>query len=204
MIRMPRLPFFFRWIYPKALWSVPPKAQPTVYLTFDDGPHPSITPFVLQELKRVGAQAHFFLIGSHIAKHPEVVQQILKDGHQIGNHTFHHKKGWQTSKKNYLNDLAHCQTLYPFKSFRPPYGKFTWPQYKAISNTHQIILWSLLSYDFDVRLTAEDCYELLINHLKDGDIIVFHDSEKAFPRLHTLLHRFLDEMKKRGFEFGKI
>lgn len=183
---------------------MPLSAEPTLYLSFDDGPHPQVTPFVLNELDRVGAKAIFFVIGDCVQKHPEVFKEMLRRGHQVGNHTFHHIKGWKSTTREYVEDTRLCQQLYPFSYFRPPYGKLSWSQYLSLSKTHRIVMWSLLSYDFDTALHGEDCFLILKNNLRDGDIIVFHDSEKAFPRLKEALPKFLDHAVEQGFRFGVI
>src|SRR5215217_680597 len=151
-------PFLLKWYYPSLTWNKTRKEK-VIYLTFDDGPIPDVTPFVLKTLKDFNAKATFFCIGDNIRKHPEIFRQLKKEGHQIGNHTFNHLKGWKTADDMYLDNFEKCQ---------------------AQTN---IIMWDVLSGDFDIKLSPEKCYENVINNTRNGSIIVFHDSLKAFDRL---------------------
>ena len=179
-----------------------------VYLTFDDGPIPVITPWVLEQLKIYNAKATFFCIGDNIRKHPDVFKQIINQKHRIGNHTFNHLKGWKYNTKTYLENILLAQELIPNqgkKLFRPPYGKITLEQSKRLRNlNYTIIMWDVLSADFDKSLTAEDCIKNVLKKVTNGSIVVFHDSQKSFPRLKETLPKVLNELQKRGYIFKKI
>lgn len=177
--------------------------EPCVYLTFDDGPHPEITPFVLEQLSRVGAKASFFCIGSRVAAHPLVYQQIIEQGHRVGNHTQEHLNAWHTNLKDYLKDVAVAAEFIDSNLFRPPYGKLPWQIAKqiptVIKSPAQIVMWDILSGDFDHRLTAAACLENCRRYLRPGSIIVLHDSEKAWDRLKILLPELLSLITSTGY-----
>lgn len=203
-----RTPPWLRWIYPDLLWYIPTD-QKKVYLTFDDGPVPGPTEFVLGELERVGATATFFCVGDNIAKHPEVFTKATKAGHRQGNHTYHHLDGWRTSRDKYLDNVKACEGLMPVTSgirplFRPPYGKLTRGQRKSLSTDYQIVMWDVLTADFDERLDKEACLRQSLRTTRPGSIVVFHDSFKAEKNLTHVLPRYLDHLKASGFSFESI
>ena len=184
-----------------------------IHLTFDDGPTPEITNFVLSELKKHQAKATFFCIGKNIEEHPEIFKQVLSDGHSIGNHTHNHLNGWRTSTKNYIKNITNTEnTFQQFnlstlqqKLFRPPYGKIKFSQTKELQKLgYKIIFWDVLSADFDQRITKEKCLENVLKNTKNGSIIVFHDSIKASEKLQYVLPKVLDFFSKKGYEFKKI
>ena len=198
-----RPPFFYCWLFQKAVWEIP-NNEKKVFLTFDDGPVPDVTPFVLNVLNKYNIKATFFCIGENIEKHPDIYQQIISEGHQIGNHTFNHLKGWKTNTEEYYNNIEKCEKLMPqneCKLFRPPYGKMTYGQYKQIMQKgYQPVMWSLLSGDFDTKISGEQCANNVIKRVKSGDIIVFHDSVKAYPRLKTALPKILEFLNQQGYQ----
>ena len=199
-----RIPYPFKWLFPKsAVWNFAFN-KPDIYLTFDDGPNPSTTPFILDLLKKKDVKATFFCIGQNIENHPALYQRILDEGHATGNHTYSHLSGWKTSFENYISDFRKCETLCKSKLFRPPYGRMTKAQATEISKTHQIIMWSVLTGDFDVKRTPEKCLAVAKAQTKNGSVIIFHDSEKAKPRMEYALPRFIDFALEKGFCFEKI
>lgn len=196
-------PFLLKWYYPSLIWNKTRKEK-VIYITFDDGPIPDVTPFVLKTLKDFNAKATFFCIGDNIIKHHDVFEQIKKEGHRIGNHTFNHLKGWKTEDQVYLENFKKCQELTGTNLFRPPYGRIKKSQISGIRSVNpemKIIMWDVLSGDFDIKLSPEKCYENVINNTRNGSIIVFHDSLKAFDRLEYALPRFLQYFTDKGFSF---
>jgi len=204
--------FLIKWIYRKYVWDIP-NQEKKIYITFDDGPIPEITEWVLTQLKNHDAKAAFFCIGNNIEKHPKIFHKIIEEGHAIGNHTFHHMNGWKTNTEEYLDNLLLCEEqIKKFsirslqsKLFRPPYGKIKSKQAKKILQLgYKIIMWDILSADFDQNITPEKCLKNILSNIKTGSIIVFHDSVKSFENLEYVLPKTLDFIKKEGYEFGMI
>jgi len=199
-------PLLLKWYYPSLLWNKP-RTEKVIYLTFDDGPIPNVTDFVLKTLKAFNAKATFFCIGDNIVKHPEVFNRVKNDGHSIGNHTFNHLKGWDTDDKTYMLNALKCQQLTQTNFFRPPYGRIKKTQ---ISNLQaqipnlEIVMWDTLSGDFDINLSPEKCYHNVIKNARNGSIIVFHDSLKAFDRLEFALPRVLKYFSEKGYQFSSL
>lgn len=201
-----KTPFWLRLIYPSLLWR---KLNDTnkIYITFDDGPIPIVTDFVINTLKLYEASATFFCIGDNIRKHPEVFQRLKDEGHRIGNHTFNHLRGWDTDNDVYLNNIRKCQELVQSDLLRPPYGRIKKSQIKLVREAFpemQIVMWDVLSGDFDRELSPERCLQYVLRHTRPGAIIVFHDSLKAFDRLEYVLPRALKYWKEKGYVFGKL
>lgn len=193
-----------RALYPGWIWNIRSKEK-KIYLSFDDGPHPDITPWVLDELAKYQAKASFFCIGKNVAAYPEVYERILKEGHRTGNHTMHHLNGWKTNTATYFNDILEAQKYIDSTLFRPPYGKLTRFQGKALKEAgFEIVMWSILSGDFDTRLNPSECWELVRKNYANGSIIVFHDSEKANVRLRHSLPMLLEQASKEGFTFEAL
>jgi len=182
--------------------------EQSVYLTFDDGPHPEITPFVLEQLAHAGAKASFFCIGSRVAAHPSVYRQILKQGHRVGNHTHQHLNVWHVNQQDYINDIATASKLIDSNLFRPPYGKLPWYIAKQIPSVikapAQIVMWDILSGDFDQRQTASACFEYCCRYIRPGSIIVLHDSEKAWGRLAALLPALISFTTSAGYSLKAL
>lgn len=204
-----KIPKLLKAYYPKLLWNYS-RASKEIYLTFDDGPTPEITPWVLECLDEYSAKATFFCIGKNIVEHPEILKLITSKGHSIGNHTFAHENGWKTSLDTYLNSIHQTnETLescgITSKLFRPPYGKIRKQQINAIKALgYDIVMWDVLSADFDRSLNAADCYLNVTKHATNGSIIVFHDSIKAENRLKESLPRILAFLKNKGFSFEAL
>ena len=206
---------FIKKIFSHYIWDIP-NAENKIYLTFDDGPTPEITEWVLQELAKYNAKATFFCIGNNIEKHPEIFDNVITNGHAIGNHTFNHLNGWKTSTEDYLENslqwsvvsgsFQNCELNNQHcKLFRPPYGKIKSSQAKQLrSQGYKIIMWDVLSADFDTSISVEKCVGNVLKNTKSGSIIVFHDSIKAFPRLEHTLPKVLEILAKKGFVFEKL
>jgi peptidoglycan/xylan/chitin deacetylase (PgdA/CDA1 family) len=201
-----------RLFYPSLLWNMP-RDNKTIYLSFDDGPHPEITPWLLNVLKSYNAKSTFFCVGENILKFPKVFNQILAEGHSIGNHSQNHLKGWKTSTSQYLENVLEAENVIEkysenrkrSKLFRPPYGRITPFQLKRLHTlNYKIVMWDSLSGDFDKRISSEACYKNVIENTKAGSIIVFHDSEKASEKLKEVLPRVLEYYSKKGFNFKGI
>jgi peptidoglycan/xylan/chitin deacetylase (PgdA/CDA1 family) len=195
-------------IFSNLVWEIP-NSENKIYLTFDDGPIPEVTEWVLDILKSEGIKATFFCIGDNIKKHPNVYKRILAEGHQTGNHTFNHLNGWKTENRHYIENFKLCETeiesFQNSKLFRPPYGKIKPSQSKAIRQLgYKIIMWDVLSYDFDATISVEKCLENVISNTEQGSIIVFHDSLKAEKNLKYALPKAIQVLKDKGFTFDVI
>lgn len=202
-------------IFSNYIWDLP-NIENKIYLTFDDGPTPQITEWVLEELEKYNAKATFFCIGHNIEKHPEIFKKVIKEGHSIGNHTFNHLNGWKTSTKEYIENSnqwsvvsgqnADCKLNTEYcQLFRPPYGKIKPSQSKKLRQLgYKIIMWDVLSADFDTTISPEKCLENVLKNTTAGSIIVFHDSVKAFPNLEYALPKALKYWAEKGFLFEKL
>ena len=213
-----KTPFLLKKLYPSSLVWNKSRNQKVIFLTFDDGPIPIVTPWVLKTLKNFNAKATFFCIGENIAKHPEIFEQLKADGHAVGNHTHNHLKGWLTDDKIYLENFKKCQSLTQTNLFRPPYGRIKFSQIKLLKNQvanskHQddlqrnqisIVMWDVLSGDFDTKLSPEKCLKNVMKHTQNGSIIVFHDSLKAWDRLEYTLPKALAYWIKQGYTFETL
>jgi peptidoglycan/xylan/chitin deacetylase (PgdA/CDA1 family) len=199
-----KTPWWLKKLYPGCLWDMPGKER-TFYLTFDDGPHPDITPFVLDVLKKYNARATFFCIGKNAEQYPEVYKRILAEGHATGNHTQHHINGWKNSDENYLHDIRLADHFIQSSLFRPPYGRMKRSQVKKIlSDNRIIVMWNILAGDWDASVSPEKCFDRVIKKISDGDILVYHDSEKAWERMSFALPRLLETFTAVGYRFEKI
>ncbi len=175
-----------------------------IYLTFDDGPHPRITPWVLDQLKVYDAKATFFLIGKNAEQYPEIIARMIDEGHSIGNHSFHHLSGWKSKNPEYFEDIEACASHVNSMLFRPPYGRITRSQSTHLKNQYRIVMWSDLSADFEKGVSIEHCFHYATNRVKSGSIIVFHDSEKAWPRLEKALPKCLKYYRNEGFRLAPV
>lgn len=196
-----RPPWLLTRFFNRYTWRIPESSdQKTVYLTFDDGPVPQHTGFVLDVLKDYGALATFFCIGENAAQHPELTQRIITAGHSLGNHTNHHLNGWNTPLHEYLADVEMAAKVIPSKLFRPPYGRINMKQGRCLLENYRVIMWDVLSYDFETTVTPEHCYKNVIRYTRPGSIVVFHDSAKAAPNLEKTLPGYLAFLKNEGYE----
>lgn len=206
MFYLVKSPWILQKLYPECLWNIK-TSDKILYLTFDDGPHPVITPYVLDLVKQYNAKVTFFCIGNNVTKYSSVFQTILSDGHSVGNHTYDHFNGWKISDSLYLQNILNAKDVIPGNLFRPPYGRITKFQIKQLSTQKynlQTVMWSVLSGDFDEKLSSENCLLNVIRNAKAGSIVVFHDSEKAFEKLKYALPRVLDFFSERGYTFSSI
>ena len=242
------MPKLIQWLYPERIWAFS-HPKNTVYLTFDDGPIPEVTPWVLEELKRYKAKATFFCIGDNVIKNPEIFQKILSEGHSVGNHTFNHLNGWKTKTSEYVENVAtaekeiwsHKRKMTHERSFmseeriekwdgteinatkdqnienrqsaivnrkslfRPPYGKITFKQAKILQKRNfKIVMWDILSYDYDAGISEEECLQYVLKKIKPGSIIVFHDSLKAQKNLLYVLPKVLEFISEKGWKCSSI
>ena len=198
-----KAPWLLKKIYPTLLWALY-ENKPVCYLSFDDGPTPGITGWVLDQLKEYNAKATFFCIGKNVERHPELYQRILSEGHCTGNHSYSHVNGWKQSTEAYLEDIEKCRSQVDSKLFRPPYGKITWRQIRKLSTHYKIVMWDVISGDFDQSIDGEKCYKNVVTHTRSGSIIVFHDSKKAAPRLQYVLPKILEHFSEKGFLFKSL
>jgi peptidoglycan/xylan/chitin deacetylase (PgdA/CDA1 family) len=206
-----RTPFFLPWLYPDLVWRLPAQEK-VIYLTFDDGPVPGVTEFVLENLSKYAAKATFFCIGDNILKHPEVFQRVVSAGHGIGNHTFNHLKGWSTPVEKYIENTRQFEehisehqllTQGQAKLFRPPYGRIKRSQISALKE-YRIIMWDVLSYDYCKSGKVENQLRGTISATRPGSIVVFHDSFKAEPKMQYILPRYLEHFADKGYQFLTI
>jgi peptidoglycan/xylan/chitin deacetylase (PgdA/CDA1 family) len=211
--------YFVKKIFPNYVWDIPNNKN-KVFLTFDDGPIPEITEWTLEQLKKYDAKATFFCIGNNIEKHPDIFNNIITHGHAIGNHTFNHLNGWKNSTEDYIENVKLCQSQisnpksHPSDSelaqqilnlFRPPYGKIKPSQSRILRKLgYKIIMWDILSYDFDQTITPEKCLDNVLKNVVNGSIIVFHDNVKAEQNLKYALPKTLAFLKEKGFVCAKI
>jgi peptidoglycan/xylan/chitin deacetylase (PgdA/CDA1 family) len=219
-------------VFPGTEWRgapTGPSGRPLLYLTFDDGPIPEETPWVLEQLAAFQAQATFFCVGDNLVRHPEIARAALAAGHRLGNHTQHHRSAWNTPRADYLAGVTECEGLlqgyedrrlggykgsgqeviepaaHPQKPlFRPPYGRLTWPVLRALRPTYRLIMWSLLTRDYDPDLAPERALRLTLAATRPGDIVVLHDSRKASRSLRFLLPRLLAHYSELGYEFATL
>jgi len=198
-----KIPFFIPYFFPFFVWKIKSKK---IYLTFDDGPIPEITPWILDLLKSYNVKATFFCVGDNISKHRDIFSRIIKEGHSIGNHTFNHINGWKNSTKYYLENVMQCEkeinTYYPnnLKIFRPPYGKIKPLQaYQLIKKGYKIVLWDVLSGDYSQNISPEQCFQNVIKNISPGSIIVFHDNLKAINTLKYVLPKTLEFLSENNF-----
>lgn len=201
-----KTPWWLRALYPGFIWQLPSKEK-VLYLTFDDGPHEMATPFVLDQLKQYNAKASFFCIGKNVMAHAGIYERIIQEGHAVGNHTQQHLNGWKTNDELYLSDIHEASQSIRSNLFRPPYGRIKRSQHRkllAADPGYKIIMWSVLSADFDTNLTPESCLAYVLYHSRPGSIIVFHDSTKAWERLQYALPRVLAHFSKEGYAFKSI
>jgi len=200
-----RFVFILKKIYPNRIWNISSKDK-TLYLTFDDGPIPEVTPWVLETLAQYQAKATFFCIGDNIKKNPETLKQVITEGHKIGNHTYHHLNSYKTSTEAYLENVLAFEKLgVSTNLFRPPYGKCKSSQAKKIlERGYKIVMWDVISEDYDKNISKEKCLNTVLSQAKNGSIIIFHDSLKAEKKLRYALPKVLEYFNNKGFNFKSI
>jgi peptidoglycan/xylan/chitin deacetylase (PgdA/CDA1 family) len=203
-----KTPSWLKKVFPKKLiWDMPHDGAPTVYITFDDGPHPTATPFALEQLEQYNALATFFCVGNNVVKFPEVYEQVLRMGHTAANHTYNHMNGWKTDNNTYIANIAKAKEYIDSYLFRPPYGKIKPSQIRALAKNDarwKIIMWDVLSGDFDRQLSPEKCLKNVLDNIRPGSIILFHDSEKAWDRMSYALPRVLEYCKEKNWQMKAL
>ena len=198
-----RPPYLLKRLYPKTVWRMPAEDN-TLYLTFDDGPVPVVTPWVLETLKQFDAKATFFCVGDNVRKHKHIYKQVISEGHSTGNHTYNHLNAWKTPAARYLENIKQCSQEVSSNLFRPPYGKLTRQIYSSICKEHQVIMWDVLSGDYDAATSPEKCFRNVTRYTRPGSVIVFHDSLKAEKNLKYVLPRVLEYYSSKGFRFERL
>jgi peptidoglycan/xylan/chitin deacetylase (PgdA/CDA1 family) len=201
-----KTPLLIRSLFPGLIWNFKTKVK-VIYLTFDDGPVPEATPWVLDCLKEFDAKATFFMVGDNVRKHPEVYQRVLQEGHRVANHTFNHLKGWRRSTMDYLENIRKAEEFIQQgeeQLFRPPYGQISLAQIKALKDNNKIVMWDVLSGDFDKELNPDKCLRKTIGNTNKGSIVVFHDSVKTIDKLKIVLPQYLEHFSRLGFKFNTL
>jgi peptidoglycan/xylan/chitin deacetylase (PgdA/CDA1 family) len=198
------IPFFLPLIVPSLTWKVKTDDK-AVYFTFDDGPHPTITPWVLEQLKEYNAKATFFCVGENVATYPDTYRSVLEHGHSVGNHSYNHLAGWATANEKYYGNIDQCAALVKSNLFRPPYGRISLSQIKEVRRKgYQIVMWDILTGDYDKSLNVEKAISDCIKAAQPGSVIVFHDSVKAEARLKVMLPEFLEQLTLKGYTFRSL
>jgi peptidoglycan/xylan/chitin deacetylase (PgdA/CDA1 family) len=198
-----KTPKFIQELFPNFTWRIPSQEK-VLYLTFDDGPIPEVTPWVLEQLAAYNAKATFFCVGENIQQHPKVFQQVVDAGHAIGSHTFNHMNGWITDNLPYFHNVRHAANLTKTVLFRPPYGKLRRRQTQFLLRHYRIVMWDILSGDFDPSISKEQCLNNVTRHAEPGSIVVFHDSLKAKDKLQYALPRALAYFAEQGYRFEAL
>lgn len=193
-------PKLIRWMYPKAIWRMDPNEK-AVYLTFDDGPIPQMTPWVLDVLDKYHIKATFFLVGDNVRKHPKEFEMLKERGHRLGNHTFNHIRGFEWLTKNYLANTEKANELIKTDLFRPPHGHMRWLQYELLRRKYKIIMWDLVTRDYSKHLNGEQVFEKVKQYARNGSIITFHDSIKSEQNTKYALPRSIEWLLEQGYEF---
>lgn len=202
-MRFITIPRILRSFFPSLVWEMP-RDEKKIFLTFDDGPHPIITPKIIDLLRRYDAKATFFCVGRNVEANKEIFNMILKEGHSVGNHTYNHDRGWRTATKDYIESVERANKHINSNLFRPPHGRIKYSQIRALQQKYKIITWTVISYDWDKSITSDDCFNNIIRNADSGSIIVFHDSEKAINNMLPALEKVLKYYKSKGFTFEKI
>lgn len=197
-------PLLYRILFPEAIWRIKRKKQRVVYLTFDDGPIPEVTPWVLDTLDKYGIKATFFMVGDNARRHPWLVEDIKKRGHSYGNHTMHHLQGIKVTTLRYMRDITEANEYIDSSLFRPPHGLMRWSQAKAIKDHYNIVMYDLVTRDYSYKLNGEEVFKNVKHYTRNGSIIVFHDSLRAERNLKYALPLAIEWLKKEGYEFLPI
>lgn len=198
-----KTPKVVRKLFPTYLWNKSRK-KPYVYLTFDDGPIPNVTPWVLDCLEEYGMKGTFFCVGDNVRKHMPIYERIIAEGHAVGNHSYSHKSGWSTEVDAYLDDVQLCSSFVESNLYRPPYGRLKPQQAEAIRQKYKIVMWDILSGDFDANISAEQCLNNITSHVKPGSIIVMHDNVKSFDKLKLVLPQLCEHLTENGLKSRQL
>ena len=201
-------PQWLKLIFPRQLvWSMPAGDEPAVYLTFDDGPNPLATPFVLDQLSQAGGKGTFFCVGENVSRYPELYNRLKAEGHSTGNHTYNHLNGWKTTVDNYLDNIKKADSVIGSHIFRPPYGKIKRRQVRRLTAQQpgwKVYMWDIISGDFDAGISAQQCADNVLRYVKPGSIVVFHDSQKAWDRMQHALPQVIDHCVKNGWQLKAL
>ena len=197
-------PLLYRILFPEAVWRIKRKKRKVVYLTFDDGPIPEVTPWVLDVLDHYGVKATFFCVGDNVRRHPELLEEIKRRGHSWGNHTMNHLQGFKVPSRDYLRNIKEADLLIDSNLYRPPHGIMRWSQARVIKDHFNIIMYDLVSRDYSKKLNGEQVLNNVKRFARNGSIIVFHDSLKAERNMRYALPRAIEWLKKQGYEFEPI
>jgi peptidoglycan/xylan/chitin deacetylase (PgdA/CDA1 family) len=206
MFYLVKFPRWLRWIYPGCIWEIPGEDK-RLYLTFDDGPHPEVTGFVLDELKKFGAKASFFCIGKNVKAYPEVYKRIIAEGHTVGNHTYSHERSLQKNDRAFMEDIEKAKGFIDSNLFRPPYGKISRFQLRLLRSERfrlRTVMWTVLSGDFDSTITSKQCLNNILLYATAGSIIVMHDSEKCRQKIQEVLPHVLKKFAESGYSFERL
>lgn len=198
-----KTPFFIKLMLPNLIWEIK-TIKKEMFLSFDDGPHPEITPKVLDILDEYDAKATFFCVGENVEKHHRTYAEVLKRGHKTGNHSYNHLNGWKTPNRDYFQNIEKCAGMVKSDLFRPPYGRISLTQIPSLKKKYSLIMWSVLSRDFDKNVSREQCLKNVIHNSKTGSIVVFHDSLKSSEKMLYALPKFLDHFSKQDYSFPVI
>ena len=199
-----RPPKLYRWLFPGAVWRKPVKGKKTIYLTFDDGPIPGITPWVLDLLDKYNIKATFFCVGDNVRKHPDIYQMVLDRGHRVGNHTFNHIQGIRTFSKRYLKNSRLASEYIDSDLFRPPHGHMRIPQFWILRRYYKIVMWDVVTRDYSKLRTSDQVFDNVKKYTRDGSVIVFHDSLKAETNMKEALPRSIDWLLAQGYTFSLL
>ncbi|MGN0210170.1 MAG: polysaccharide deacetylase family protein [Muribaculaceae bacterium] len=199
-----RPPLLYRLLFPEAIWRFKHRNRRVVYLTFDDGPIPEQTPWVLDLLDRYGIRATFFMVGDNVRRHPELLDEVRRRGHSVGNHTMHHLQGMKVTSRRYMRDITEADALIDTTLFRPPHGIMRWAQAKAIKDHYNIIMYDLVTRDYSRKLNPEQVLNNVKRFARNGSIIVFHDSIKAAPNMRVALPKAIEWLLSQGYEFEPL
>lgn len=199
-----RPPLLYRLLFPEALWRLKRRRRRVVYLTFDDGPIPEQTPWVLDILDRYGIKATFFMVGDNVRRHPELLEEVRRRGHSVGNHTMHHLQGMKVSARRYLRDISEADALIDSPLFRPPHGIMRWKQSRALRARYNIIMYDLVTRDYSAKLSPDRVIANVRRYARNGSIIVFHDSIKAAPNMRVALPPSIEWLLSQGYEFEAL
>ncbi len=199
-----RPPLFYRLLFPEAIWRIKHRRRKVVFLTFDDGPIPEVTPWVLDTLDRYGIKATFFMVGDNVRRHPELLEEVRRRGHAVGNHTMHHLQGMKVTAYRYMHDISEANDLIDSPLFRPPHGLLRWKQARAIKDRYNLVMYDLVTRDYSKKLNPEQVFNNVRRYARNGSIIVFHDSLKAEKNMKAVLPRAIEYLRSLGYEFEPL
>lgn len=201
-----KTPSVIQKLFPSFHWKVdtPQDDAPVIYFTFDDGPIPQVTPWIQEQLAAFNAKATFFCVGNNARRYPELMEATLAGGHTIGNHTMHHLDGWKSENMPYFHDIRHCALQVKSSLFRPPYGRLKPAQAQFLTRHYEVVMWDVLSGDFDPELSPDDCFDNVVRNARSGSIVVFHDSLKAEETVRAVLPRLLKHYADLGYRFDAL